>query len=778
MTGIEAESGTQPGSSHGQGAIGPNGLALDSSTVQLRDASSFSLAGMARPRNDLRDGGGVGSPLAADLADLPMAETVAADHPSDVRLINRELSWLDFNERVLAQAEDLDTPLLERVKFAAIFSSNLDEFFMVRVAGLMDLVAAGVHKVSPDGMRPEDNLAAVLTRVHELVARQSAIFKEHLVPSLASAGVEIVEYGQVTEAERASIERTFAERIFPVLTPLAVDPGHPFPYISNLSLSLAVVVADPQSGLRRFARVKIPPLLDRFFDLGNGARFVKMEQIIAAHLDRLFPGMEVESHHLFRVTRNADLTLEEEEADDLLAAIEVELRRRRFGRAVRMEIESSASEEVRDLLARELELEDEAVFDVSGTLDLADLWGLVGINRDDLLDPPFQPVVPPRLQHRDDTSLDFFAVLRQGDLLIHTPYENFSASVEEFIKQAALDPDVLAIKCTLYRTDSRSRIVKYLARASERGKQVAALVELKARFDEEANVNWAKTLEDAGVHVVYGLVGLKTHSKTALVVRQEGDKVRRYCHVGTGNFNAKTATLYEDLGMLTADVAVGEDLSELFNLLTGYSRQVDYKRILLAPTTLRPGMEALIDEQAEVASAGGRGRIIMKMNSLVDPSVIDHLYAASQAGVEIDLIVRGICCLRPGVGGLSENIRVRSLVGRYLEHSRIYAFGDGKEAPVRVYIGSADMMPRNLDRRIEVVIPVVDPELVARCGEVLNINLQDNVLAWLLDEKGNYHRVRPQPGAEVLNTHLILQERARRRANKRFDSEPNNLLEN
>ncbi len=727
------------------------------------------------------------APLAAEAADMPSAEQEAALRPSGERYLNREVSWLDFNARVLVQAEQADLPLLERAKFLAIFANNLDEFFQVRVAGLKDQVAADVGIPSPDGRTAGQQLQEVRTTLLGLVERHVAAYRE-VATALVDHGIEVVRIDEVGEAQRAALDRVFQDRIFPVLTPLAVDPSHPFPYISNLSLNLAVIVADPHTGQRRFARVKVPPLLPRFVAVpdpgsdgnGNGAgdragsrsTFVPLEQLIAVHLERLFPGMEAVEHHVFRVTRNADLTLEDEEAEDLLALVEIELRRRRFGRAVRVEVEPSMSDEVRELLVRELELHPDDLYDVAGPLDLSGLFALYGLDRPDLKDPPHVPAVPRRLMASDDEPLDIFAVIRERDVLVHHPYESFAASVEVFIQQAALDPDVLAIKQTLYRTSSDSPIVKSLIRAAERGKQVAALVELKARFDEQANVAWARALEEAGVHVVYGLVGLKTHSKTALVVRQEPDGIRRYVHIGTGNYNSKTASTYEDLGLLSCDPDLGADLTDLFNLLTGYSRQTRYRRILLAPTTLRSRIVELIEAEAEVARGGRPGRIVFKLNSLVDPKVIEALYRASNAGVEIDLIVRGICCLRPGVPGLSDAIRVKSLVGRFLEHSRIYAFGGGAfgggERPVRYLIGSADMMPRNLDRRVEVCVQIDDPEARKRLAEVIEANLADDRLSWTLGPDGRWTQVHPAQGAAGgCNAQVFLTERAQRRARRR-----------
>ncbi len=719
------------------------------------------------------------SPLAAEAADMPQAEHEAALRPSGERYLNREVSWLDFNARVLCQAEDPGLPLLERAKFLAIFANNLDEFFQVRVAGLKDQVAADVGFPSPDGRTPGQQLQEVRTTLVGLVERHVAAYEE-VTARLAKQGVEVVRMDQLGEAQRAALDHVFHDRIFPVLTPLAVDPSHPFPYISNLSLNLAAIVADPSSGQRRFARVKVPPLLPRFVavpDAGSGAEedggrrprasFVPLEQVIAVHLDQLFPGMDVVEHHAFRVTRNADLTLEDEEAEDLLALVEIELRRRRFGRAVRVEVEPSMTDEVRELLVRELELHPDDLYDVPGPLDLSGLFALYALDRPDLKDPPHVPATPLRLASDNAEPVDVFAVIRERDVLVHHPYESFGASVEAFIQQAALDPDVLAIKQTLYRTSSDSPIVKSLIRAAERGKQVAALVELKARFDEQANVAWARALEQAGVHVVYGLVGLKTHSKTALVVRQEPDGIRRYVHIGTGNYNSKTARIYEDLGLLSCDPDLGADLTDLFNLLTGYSRQTRYRKILLAPTTLRSRLVELIGAEADAARDGRPARIVFKLNSLVDPKIIESLYAASEAGVDIDLIVRGICCLRPGVTGLSERIRVKSIVGRFLEHSRIYAFGHGEDRPVRYLIGSADMMPRNLDRRVEVCVQVDEHEARKRLARVLEVNLADDSLSWTLGPDGRWQRVEPADPDHPSNAQVVLAEKAQRRARRR-----------
>jgi polyphosphate kinase len=669
---------------------------------------------------------------------------LATPEGASQRYRNRELSWLDFNERVLALAEDERVPLLERAKFLAIFGQNLDEFFQVRVAGLKDQVAAGVGGSSPDGRTSAQQLLDIRDRLDVLLPRMQATFVDRVAPALAEAGIKLSSWADLDDDDEKFLVETFEERIFPVLTPLAVDPGHPFPYISNLSLNLAVIVRDPDAAMRRFARVKVPSLLPRFVVLPDGERYVPLEQVIAAHLDQLFPGMEIEQHHAFRVTRNTDLDLAEEEADDLLALVEVELKRRRFGRAVRLEIDAAMSDEVQELLQRELDVADEDVYVHTAPLDLGGLWSVHALDRPDLKDPPYQRVTPARLANSEGERADVFDVIRRGDLLVHHPYESFRTTVEEFVRQASADPQVLAIKMTLYRTSGDSPIARSLIRAAERGKQVAVLVELKARFDEGANIEWARQLETAGVHVTYGLIGLKVHSKAALVVRDEAEGLRRYCHVGTGNYNSRTARVYEDLGLLTCDPAIGADLTQLFNELTGYGRNIDYQRLLVAPRLLRDRLNDLI--QGEIDAGPGHGRITMKMNSLVDTGMIDELYRASQAGVEIDLIVRGICCLTPGVPGLSETISVRSLVGRYLEHSRIFRFANGNGATQPLHlIGSADLMPRNLDRRVEVLTPVLDPDLQARLDEVLEIELRDDVLAWTVDPDGRWSRA-PEGG--------------------------------
>lgn len=666
------------------------------------------------------------------MTDFPTLESVA-----ESPFINRELSWLEFNSRVLAQAEDPDLPLLERVKFCAIYSSNLDEFFQVRVAGLKEQVEAGVSQRPPDGMSAREQLAAIRGTVLDQARRLEKVRFDAVAPALADEAVEVVDYGNLSADERRSAESVFQERIFPILTPLAVDPSHPFPYISNLSLSVAVLVDDPGRDSLRFARVKVPSSLPSLMEVKSG-RFVPLEQVIVANINHLFLGMQVIGGWPFRVTRNADLSLDDSDADDLLEAIQLELRRRRFGQAVRLEIDPSMPNEAQDLLLSELKLDADDVYYTEGFLDPTRYWQVVGLDRADLKGPTFNAVRPRRLREIEDGH-DFFGRLSRGPILVHHPYESFGASVTELILQAAIDPAVLAIKMTLYRTSGDSPIIDALIQAAEAGKQVAALVELKARFDEANNIGWAQRLEDAGVHVAYGLVGLKIHTKVALVVRAEHDGLRRYCHVGTGNYNPKTAALYEDIGVLTADPGVGAELTRLFNFLTGYGRDIAFDRFLVAPDWMRQPLTDMIDREARKGEAG---RIVGKMNSLVDAEIIDRLYAASQAGVQIDLIVRGICCLRPGVQGLSENIRVRSLVGRYLEHSRIYYFAHGNEGDTPCfYIGSADLMPRNLDRRVEAMLRVDDPTAQDRLWEVLEVNLSDTAMAWTLMADGSYERV-------------------------------------
>jgi polyphosphate kinase len=675
------------------------------------------------------------------------------------RYLNRELSWLDFNGRVLALAEDPAIPLLERAKFLAIFSTNLDEFFQVRVAALSRQVEAGLRTPAPDGRDPAEQMREIRQQSNELVARQAMIFTKDVAPALEAVGIRFVDWEELSAGDRDHLVDVFEERVFPVLTPLAVDPAHPFPYISNLSLNLAVVVRDPDTHEVRFARVKVPPLLPRFLVMPDNERFVPLEQVIAARLDSLFPGMEIVACHPFRVTRDADFELSDD-AEDLLEAMETVLRRRtKFGRVVRLEVDASMPAEVRDTLCRELELTEPEVTVIDAPLDLSGLWALHALDRPELKDGPWVPVTPPELAPVDtNTTPDIFRTLRAGDVLVHHPYDSFSASVEAFVDQAARDPNVLAIKQTLYRTAGPdTALVRSLIRAAERGKQVVALVELKARFDEQANIERAQLFEDAGIHVVYGLVGLKTHAKILLVVRQESDGIRRYCHVGTGNYNPKTATLYEDLGLLSCDPDLGADLTELFNHLTGYSRQAEYRKLVVAPLTLR---SAIVERIRREGEKGAEGRITMKMNSLVDTKIIDALYEAGAAGTPIDLIVRGICCLRPAVPGMSDNVRVRSIVGRYLEHSRLYRFGADLET-AEYLVGSADLMPRNLDGRVEALTPVTDPKLRARLAEILETNLADDVLAWELASDGGWHRV---PTTFGVDTHRRLEELATARA--------------
>ena len=700
------------------------------------------------------------APAAPAVAPVPSAPV--DDVRGRERFANRELSWLEFNRRVLALATDEGSPVLERAKFLAIFSSNLDEFFQVRVAGLKDQVAAGVTRRSPDGRTPGEQLAAIRTVVLERSREQQRTYRDALVPELERHGVLLVPIDAVDGAGRRALDVVFDEHVFPVLTPLAVDPGHPFPYISNLSLNLAVVVVDPDRGERRFARIKVPPNVDRFLRVPGTEAFVVLEELIASRLDELFPSMRVAEWSAFRVTRNADLTLEEDEADDLLEAVEVELRRRRFGRAVRLEISADASTELCELLVGELDVTPDDVYPVDGPLDLTALWSLHGLDRPDLKDRPWHGTTQTRLTGSDDAPADFFSVIRRGDVLVHHPYSSFRGTVEAFLHQASQDPGVVAIKMTLYRTSGESSIMRSLIRAAESGKQVAVLVELKARFDEARNIEWAKALEEVGVHVVYGIVGLKTHTKTLLVVREETDGLRRYCHVGTGNYNPRTATIYEDLGLFTTDPAIGTDLSQLFNHLTGFSTGIAYEKLVVAPDHLRRRFEELIAGEAVHGSAG---RIVAKMNSLSDPRMIDVLYDAAAAGVRIDLVVRGICCLRPGVPGLSETIRVRSIVGRFLEHSRIYRFDNGNGAGVPLHlIGSADLMTRNIDRRVEALVPIEDPGLQARIDEVLDINLADDRLAWTLGPDGGWTRV--PAGDDGVDTHLALQQAALDRAGR------------
>jgi polyphosphate kinase len=691
-----------------------------------------------------------------DLAAI--ASTPPGDSP---RLLDRELSWLDFNGRVLSLADDEGIPLLERARFLAIASRALDEFFQVRVGSLKQL-AVSLNGGAPDASGPRAEIRAIRPKVEAIYARQARTFLGSLVPQLRGQAIRFSDWSSLGEEDRSHLDRVFEERVFPVLTPLAVDPAHPFPYISSLSLNLMVVIADQESGEQRVARVKVPPLLSRFVVLPDGERFVPIEQVIAAHLQHLFEGMAVIAHHVFRLTRNADYQLDSDEADDLVEAVRAVLQQRRRSPIVaRLEVSAEMPDSLVDLLVRELEIDAEDVYAVSGPLDLGGLFDVCKLDRPDLKFRPWLPVTPLGSGARvGGAKPDVFRELREEQLLVHHPYESFEHTIEAFIERAAEDPQVLAIKQTLYRTSGPvSPIIRALTRASEAGKQVVALVELTARFDEENNINWAEVLEDAGVHVVYGTVGLKTHAKVTLVVREEQGGIRRYCHVGTGNYNRDTARAYEDLGLLSSDAALGADVGELFNSLTGYSRPARFRKLLVAPTSMRHGILHLIRREGE---RGGAGRIVIKVNNLVDAEVVEALYAASAKGCDIDLIVRSICCLRPGVPGLSENIRVRSLVGRYLEHSRILRFGrESRDADY--YISSADLMPRNLDRRIEVAVPIRSADLRARLDEILEINLEDDVLAWELHPDGSWRRV---PARSGVDTQVRLQERALQRADQ------------
>ena len=654
---------------------------------------------------------------------------------------NRELSWLDFNQRVLELAEDPEVPLLERVRFCSIYASNLDEFFMVRVAGLFDQLDAGIDARGPDGIPPSEQIDAIQTRVLELDSRLHGCFDGTLRPALEQEGIRIVTLDTASEAERREIDTRFHEQVFPALTPLVVGLGRPFPYISNLSLSLGVLLRDPETGTEIIARVKVPKeLLGRFLRVGERNEvFVPLEEAIAANLDALFPGTEVIDHGYFRVTRDADFTISDE-ADDLLQAVQDELRRRRFGEVVRLEIAAGMNLKLRRQLIDALRLEEREVYDVDGLIDLADLGNVVDAagSRPELRYEPWTPVTQPRLQGEDDEPVDIFAAIRQGDILVHHPYDSFASSVERFVLQAVADPDVLAIKQTVYRTSDNSPLVPALIRASERGKQAVCMVELKARFDEEANIHWAKSMEEAGVHVVYGIPGLKTHVKAILVARREGDRVREYVHIGTGNYNPTTARLYTDLGLFTADPEIGADVAEMFNFLTGYGRPAEYRKVLVSPTTMRDRIVGEIEATVEAHRRGEEARIALKMNALVDEGCIKALYEASRAGVRVDLNVRGVCCLRPGVPGVSENIRVVSIVGRFLEHSRIYAFQRGEET--RVLTGSADLMPRNLDSRVELVAPIEAEGPRSELLDVLDLCFADNANAWELATDGTWTR--------------------------------------
>jgi polyphosphate kinase len=669
--------------------------------------------------------------------DLGPAGTVEQIAEIPDRYLNRELSQVDFNARVLALADDQDTPLLERAKFLAIFASNNDEFYQVRVAGLKQQAAAGIRTSSSDGLSPKEQLSAIAAKVVPLAERHARIFGESVMPALTEAGVQVLRWSELDRAQREELNRLFREKIFPVLTPLAVDSGRPFPYISNLSLNLAVLVRDPGAGRMHFARIKVPPLLPRFVSFSEGRCFAPLEEVIAANLDQLFPGMEIVEHHTFRVTRNTDLEIDDR-ADDLLEALEEELSKRRFSPAVRLEVEQTIPQHVLELLMSELEVESDDVFMLPAPLDLSGLWSLHSIDRPDLKDEPYQPVTHPDLSIAGE-DIEIFEVLADRDVLVHHPYESFTTSMQRFVEEAAGDPDVLAIKQTLYRT-AGSPIINSLIEAAERGKQVVVLVEIKARFDESANIAWARTLERAGCHVVYGLAGLKTHCKLCLVVRDEGGQLRQYVHVGTGNYNPITARIYEDFGLFTADPELAAEVAHLFNYITGFSRDKKYRRMIVAPHGMRTRIVSMIEREAARSTPERPGRIIMKMNNLSDEAVIDALYAASQAGVRIDLIVRSICTLRPGVKGLSKNIAVKSILGRFLEHARVYYFENGGDDE-EMYIGSADMMERNLDRRVEQLAAVKSPEIRDELKLMLDLALSDNTGSWTLDRRAKWNRV-------------------------------------
>jgi polyphosphate kinase len=659
------------------------------------------------------------------------------------RYLDRELSWLAFNQRVLELAEDPSLHLLERVNFLAIFASNLDEFFMVRVAGLKRRIATGLAVTSSSGLSPQEVLSEISREAHRLQERHAKLFVDVLKPAIKEKGIRLVRWVNLEDSERELFHEYFQKQVFPVLTPLAVDPAHPFPYISGLSLNLAVVLKNPDTAKEHFARVKVPPLLPRFVRIPgtsgvNDARFVPLEDIIGEYLGLLFPGMEVLQHHTFRVTRNEDLEVDEEEGENLLLALEKELLRRRFGPPVRLEVANDINPEVLELLVRELDIIEEDVYRLPSPLDLSGLFEISSLKRPDLKYPPHQVITNRFLQPVEDKDVSIFSAMRQRDILMHHPYESFATSVQAFVEQAAADPKVLAIKQTLYRTSGDSPIVDALIAAAEAGKQVLALVEIKARFDEQNNIAWARKLEQAGVHVVYGIVGLKTHCKLALVIRQEAGQLRRYCHVGTGNYNPKTARFYEDYGLLTSRESVGEDLTKLFNQLSGYAPEAAFKSLLVSPVGVREGLTERIEREIEFKKAGKEARIRIKVNSLVDEQIIDSLYKASNAGVPVDILVRGMCALKPGVKGLSENIRVRSVLGRYLEHSRIFSFMGGGDPAV--FIGSADMMHRNLDRRVEALVRLSQPDHIRELEALFELGMSETVSSWTLNQDGTWVR--------------------------------------
>ena len=662
-----------------------------------------------------------------------------ANLPAD-RFLDRELSWLDFNLRVLELAEDPKLPLLERVNFLSIFASNLDEFYMVRVASLKRRIATGIAVAAASGLSPREVLDRIGDRAEQLQSRHARLFADEILPALREKQIDIVHWSQLTKAEQEQLHEYYTNQVFPVLTPLAVDPAHPFPYISGLSLNLAIVLRNPVSNQQHFARVKVPPLLPRFVEIPtkSGHRFVPLEDVIGAFLDDLFPGMEVIRHDTFRVTRNEDLEVDEDDGENLLIQLEKELLRRRFGPPVRLEVADDIDEEVLGLLIRELDIGDSDVHPLPEPLDLRGLSALATLPSVELHFEPHAITTNRYLTAGDDEPVDFFNILSERDVLLHHPYESFATSVQAFLEQAAADPKVLAIKQTLYRTSGDSPIIDALIDAAEAGKQVLALVEIKARFDEQNNIAWARKLEAAGVHVVYGIVGLKTHCKLSLVIRQEANGLRRYCHLGTGNYNPKTARFYEDLGLLTGKDEIGEDLTRLFNQLSGFATATSYQSLLVSPVGVRQGLSERIQREAEQARAGKPASIRLKLNSLVDEQIIDELYLASMAGVKVDILVRGMCALRPGVAGLSENIRVRSVLGRYLEHSRIFAFenlGDPE-----FFIGSADMMHRNLDRRVETLVRITQPDHRGILDEIFELGMAENTASWVLESDGNWTR--------------------------------------
>ncbi len=658
--------------------------------------------------------------------------------PAD-RFLERELSWLDFNQRVLELAEDETIPLLERVNYLSIFASNLDEFFMVRVASLKRRIATGIAVPSPSGLSPQEVLQQIADRTRELQSRHAELFATKVSKELAERDIQVVHWSTLTEEEKQELHSYFSSQVFPVLTPLAVDPAHPFPYISGLSLNLAVVLRNPKTQAEHFARVKVPPLLPRFVIVpGSTSRYVPLEDVMGEFIGELFPGMEVLKHHTFRVTRNEDLEVDEDEGENLLVQLEKELLRRRFGPPVRLEVAEDIDPQVLSLLQRELDMNEQDVFPLPEPLDLTSLSAFAFLPIPELHFEKHQITTNRYLEADEDEAADIFASLREREVLVHHPYESFATSVQAFLEQAADDPQVLAIKQTLYRTSGDSPIVDALIDAAAAGKQVLALVEIKARFDEQNNIGWARKLESAGVHVVYGLVGLKTHCKLSLVIRQEGDQLRRYCHVGTGNYNPKTARYYEDLGLLTARPQVGEDLSQLFNLLSGYASEPTYKSLLTSPVGVREGLTMRIRREAQLFSEGKPARIALKLNSLVDEQIIDELYLAAKSGVPIDILVRGMCALKPGVPGLSESIRVHSVLGRYLEHSRIFYFENDGDPDV--FIGSADMMHRNLDRRVETLVKLVQTDQIQDLKAIMDLGMSGNVATWVLGADGLWSR--------------------------------------